>query len=215
MSEDKVLDDKVAKPESFEQKVSYGFGWQFGRQMQKNRFDGIDIETAILAMRQCFAGQPSMLSEEELNEAYDAVKEKRMQFEKERAEKYQDLCKEFLDQNKEREGVLVTDSGLQYEILENGDGAKPSAEQVVKVHYHGSFIDGQVFDSSVTRNEPAEFGVTEVIAGWTEALKLMSVGAKWRLFVPPHLGYGEMGSPPTIPANAVLIFEVHLIDIVE
>ncbi len=210
-----MSEDKVAKPETFEQKVSYGFGWQFGRQLQKNRFEGMDIEAAILAMRQCFAGQPSMLGEEELNEAYDAVKEKRMQFEKERAEKYQELCQSFMAKNKEREAVHETESGLQYEVLEEGTGEPPKDSNVVKVHYHGSFVDGQVFDSSITRNEPAEFGVQDVIAGWTEALKLMPVGSKWRLFVPPHLGYGEAGSPPTIPSNAVLIFEVHLIEILK
>ncbi|WP_197483037.1 FKBP-type peptidyl-prolyl cis-trans isomerase N-terminal domain-containing protein, partial [Oleiphilus sp. HI0128] len=136
------------KPQSFEQKVSYGFGWQFGRQMQKNRFEGMDIEATIQALRACFNGEPSALSESELNEAYDTIKEKRMQFEKDRTEKYQDLCKTFLDENAKREGVQVTDSGLQYEILESAEGDKPSIDQTVRVHYHGSFIDGQVFDSS-------------------------------------------------------------------
>lgn len=210
-----MTEKKEDKPQTFEQKVSYGFGWQFGRQMQKNRFEGMDIEATIQALRACFNGEPSALSESELNEAYDTVKEQRIQVEKDRAEKYQTLCKTFLDENAKREGVQVTESGLQYEILESGSGAKPSHEQTVKVHYHGSFIDGQVFDSSITRNEPAEFGLDQVIPGWTEALLMMPVGSKWRLVVPPKLAYGEMGSPPAIPPNAVLTFDVHLIDIIK
>ena len=201
------------KPETFEQKVSYGFGWQFGRQMQKNKFQGMDIEATILALRQCFEGQPSLLSESELNEAYDAVKESRIKVEEERAENYQTLCQTFLAENAKREGVFTTDTGLQYEILEEGTGNKPEGSQVVKVHYHGSFIDGQVFDSSITRNEPAEFALDQVIAGWTEALSLMPIGSKWRIVVPHDLAYGETGHPPAIPPKATLIFEVHLISI--
>ena len=210
-----MTDKTENKPQTFEQKVSYGFGWQFGRQMQKNRFEGMDIEAAVQALRACFNGEPSALSESELNEAYDTVKEKRIQFEKDRAEKYQELCKTFLDENAKREGVQVTDSGLQYEVLEAGNGEKPTHNDKVKFHYHGSFIDGQVFDSSITRNEPAEFAVEQVIPGWTEALLMMPMGSKWRLVVPPKLAYGEMGSPPTIPANAVLTFDIHLIEIVK
>jgi len=206
--------EKSSKPESFEQKVSYGFGWQFGRQMQKNRFEGMDIEATIQALRQCFNGESSLLSEGELNEAYDAVKENRMKVEAQRAEKYQELCATFLSENAKREGVKVTASGLQYEILETGEGEKPAGEQVVQVHYHGSFIDGQVFDSSVTRNEPAEFALDQVIPGWTEALAMMPIGSKWRIVVPHELAYGEAGSPPAIPPRATLIFEVHLMSIV-
>jgi len=142
------------------------------------------------------------------------VKESRKKFEQERAEKYQTLCQSFLEDNSKREGVLTTETGLQYEILETGEGDKPSSEQTVKVHYHGSFIDGQVFDSSITRNEPAEFALGQVIPAWTEALQLMSVGSKWRIVVPYQLAYGEAGSPPTIPPKAILIFEIHLMDIV-
>lgn len=203
------------KPQSFEQKVSYGFGWQFGRQLHKNKFEGMDIEAAVLALRQCFSGEASLLSDQELNEAYDAVKEKRKQVEKERAENYQQLCQSFLEENAKREGVQVTESGLQYEILEPGSGKKPGAKQLVKTHYHGSFIDGQVFDSSVTRNEPAEFALDQVISGWTEIIQMMPEGSKWRVVVPPSLAYGAAGSPPTIPPNATLIFEIHLIKIVE
>lgn len=206
--------DATQKPDSFEQKVSYGFGWQFGRQLQKNRFEGMDVEFAVQALRQCFAGEPSLLSENELNEAYDVIKEKRIKFEKDRADKYKTICDTFLAENAKRDGVVQTESGLQYEILEAGTGEKPTKKSTVRIHYHGSFIDGQVFDSSITRNEPAEFNLEQVINGWTEALQLMSEGSKWRIAVPPELAYGDAGFPPSIPSGAVLIFEIHLIKII-
>ncbi len=201
-------------PESYEQKVSYGFGWQFGRQLQKNRFEGMDVEFAVQALRQCFAGEPSFLTENELNEAYDVMKEKRITLERERAEKYKSLCDTFLVENLKREGVKQTESGLQYEILEDATGEKPKEKNVVRVHYHGSFIDGQVFDSSITRNEPAEFNLDQVIKGWTEALSMMSEGSKWRIVVPADLAYGDTGFPPAIPSGAALVFEIHLIKII-
>lgn len=210
-----MSDSSRKKPATFEEKVSYGFGWQFGRQLHKNMFEGMDVEFAVQALRECFAGQPSILGEEELNEAFDVVKEKRKAVEKQRTQDYKDLCARFLEENAKREGVLMTDSGLQYEILEAGEGDKPQATSVVKTHYHGTFIDGQTFDSSVTRNEPAEFKLDEVIPGWTEIMMLMPVGAKYRVAVPYQLAYGEAGMPPTIPAFATLIFEIHLIDIIK
>jgi len=118
-----------------------------------------------------------------------------------------------MTQNAARDGVTTTDSGLQYEVLEAGDGNSPTRDSTVVVHYHGTFIDGSVFDSSIQRGEPATFGVTQVIPAWTEALQLMSVGDKWRVFAPPHLAYGEQGAGGVIPPNTALIFEVHLIDI--
>lgn len=203
------------KPASLEARVSYGFGWQFGRQLQKNYFEGLDVEAVVMALRQCFAGEKSLLSAEELDEAYDAVKEKRKAVEASRQDNYRQLCETFLVENAKREGVEVRDSGLQVEVLEQGEGAIPKSGQVVRTHYHGSFIDGQVFDSSITRNEPAEFAVDDVIPGWTEVLKTMPVGSKYRIAVPPHLAYGEAGSPPVIPPHATLMFELHLMSIVK
>lgn len=210
-----MSDGKPNKPETFEQKVSYGFGWQFGRQLHKNKFEGMDVEACVLALRQCFNGEPSMLGESELNEAFDLVKEKRKEVEQKRQSDYKGLCETFLEENAKRDGVRLTDSGLQYEILEQGDGPTPVVTQTVKTHYHGSFIDGQVFDSSVTRNEPAEFQLDQVIPGWTEIMSMMPVGSKWRVVIPYQLAYGEAGSPPVIPPHAALIFEIHLIDIVK
>ena len=117
----------------------------------------------------------------------------------------------FLADNAKKEGVTVTESGLQYEVITEGTGATPSAESTVRTHYHGMFTDGSVFDSSVDRGEPAEFPVGGVIAGWTEALQLMKEGSKWRLTIPYNLAYGEQGSQGAIPPFSTLVFEVELI----
>ena len=119
----------------------------------------------------------------------------------------------FLAENKEKENVIALESGLQYEVLTEGDGAIPTASDSVKCHYHGTLIDGTVFDSSVERGQPATFGVTQVIKGWVEALQLMPVGSKWRLFVPSYLAYGEQGAGNDIEPNSTLIFEVELLGI--
>lgn len=121
----------------------------------------------------------------------------------------------FLEENKSREGVNTTASGMQYEVITEGTGPKPSAEDRVRVHYHGTLIDGTVFDSSVDRGEPAVFGVGQVIPGWTEALQLMPVGSKWKIYLPSDLAYGERGAGADIGPNTTLIFEVELLEIVE
>ncbi|MEM1158131.1 MAG: FKBP-type peptidyl-prolyl cis-trans isomerase [Verrucomicrobiota bacterium] len=121
----------------------------------------------------------------------------------------------FLRDNKDKEGVKVTDSGLQYEIIKQGDGPKPGLTSRVKVHYRGTLLDGEVFDSSYTNGQPAVFGVNQVIAGWTEALQMMPVGSKWKLFIPSKLAYGARGAGRVIGPNACLIFQVELIEIVE
>ena len=122
---------------------------------------------------------------------------------------------EFLAKNKEKEGVKVTESGLQYEIIKEGNGPKPTADQKVKVDYTGTLIDGTVFDSSVERGEPATFGVGQVIPGWTEALKLMTVGSKWKVYIPGDLAYGARGAGADIGPNQTLVFEVELLEIVK
>jgi FKBP-type peptidyl-prolyl cis-trans isomerase len=119
----------------------------------------------------------------------------------------------FLEENKAREGVTVTESGLQYEVLEAGDGPRPGAEDTVEVHYRGTLVDGTEFDSSYSRGETVTFGVGQVIPGWTEALQLMPVGSRWKLAIPPELGYGAGGAGQMIGPNAALIFEVELIGI--
>jgi FKBP-type peptidyl-prolyl cis-trans isomerase FklB len=119
----------------------------------------------------------------------------------------------FLDENAAREGVTTLPSGLQYEVLQEGSGPKPDASSRVTVHYEGRLTDGKVFDSSYKRNQPATFGVRQVIPGWTEALQLMPVGSKWRLFIPSELGYGARGAGSSIPPHSVLVFDVELLGI--
>lgn len=132
---------------------------------------------------------------------------------KEQAEKNLNDGKAFIEENAKKEGVVTRPSGLQYEIITEGNGAKPNATDTVKCHYHGTTIKGVVFDSSVKRGAPASFPLNRVIAGWTEALQLMSVGSKWKLIIPPHLAYGEEQISKEIGPNSTLIFEVELLDI--
>jgi FKBP-type peptidyl-prolyl cis-trans isomerase FklB len=120
---------------------------------------------------------------------------------------------DFLDQNRQRAGVVELPSGLQYEIIKEGTGAKPTEFNKVTCHYHGTLIDGHIFDSSVQRGQPASFPLNMVIKGWTEGLQLMATGSKWRFFIPPHLGYGNRQVGPTIGPNSTLIFEVELLGI--
>ena len=127
--------------------------------------------------------------------------------------KNKEAGQKYLADNGKRAGVTTTASGLQYEVIKTGTGPKPSAENTVKVHYHGTTIDGSVFDSSVDRGEPVTFGLGQVIKGWTEALQLMPVGSKWKIYIPSELGYGEQAAGPKIKPNSVLIFEVELISI--
>lgn len=197
-----------------EQKVSYGFGLQFGDQLQRNGFDGLDLDAVMAGIRHWYLYQQTALSNEELNPAYETIKAQQKARAEEVAGKRADLASQFMMANAAREGVNTTNSGLQWEVLESGGGGdKPGLQSQVVVHYHGTFVDGSVFDSSVERGEPAEFGVSQVIAGWTEALQMMSPGDKWRIACPPHLAYGEQGAGGTIPPNTALIFEVHLIEV--
>ena len=197
-----------------EQKVSYGIGRQWALQLASQGFPGIAPEFVAKAIIDALEGNDSPISEEEIEAAYQAYDQKMKAVEAEAGAKLAEEGDAFLRENAKRDGVTALDSGLQYEVIETGDGAKPSADSKVKTHYHGTLVNGDVFDSSVARGEPVEFPVNGVIAGWTEALQLMTVGTKWRLFVPPHLAYGERGAGGKIGPNATLIFEVELIDIV-
>lgn len=196
-----------------EQKVSYGFGLQFGQQLHRNQFEGLDLEIVMAGMRHWFEQQRALLGDEELNPSYQAVQERQKALAAELAQKRAALARQFLEANAARAEVTTTGSGLQWEVLEAGSGASPGPRSEVVVHYHGTFVDGTVFDSSVERGEPAVFGVHEVIPGWTEALQLMSAGDKWRIACPPELAYGEQGAGGTIPPNTALVLEVHLIEV--
>ena len=196
-----------------EQKVSYGFGLQFAEQLRRNHFEGMDLEAVLAGVQHQFNDQQAVLTSEQMNPAYEAIQKKQQAIAAEVDGKREGLAKQFLEANAAREGVTTTESGLQYEVLESGSGAKPSAQSTVVTHYHGTLVDGTVFDSSLDRGEPAEFGVTQVIPAWTEALLLMSVGDKWRIACPPVLAYGEQGAGDSIPPNTALVFEIHLIEV--
>ncbi|RRJ83242.1 FKBP-type peptidyl-prolyl cis-trans isomerase [Aestuariirhabdus litorea] len=196
-----------------EGRVSYGIGRQMGDQLRENSFEGVDIELVKRGLGDAFNGLASAVSAQELQGAFQVISER---VRAAQAEQHKALAAEgeqFLAQNAEREGVVVLESGLQYEILEEGDGDKPGLNSTVRTHYHGSLVNGTVFDSSVERGQPAEFPVSGVIRGWTEALQLMPTGSKWRLYIPYQLAYGEQGSHGAIPPFAALIFEVQLLDI--
>ncbi|MCH2058399.1 MAG: FKBP-type peptidyl-prolyl cis-trans isomerase [Thalassotalea sp.] len=201
------------KFESIEQRVSYGVGRQLGDQLRNNPFKEFDVNAVQAGLADALAGAASQVSDEDLNQAF-AVVSKKLQEEEQAAAKVKAAeGEEFLAKNAEREEVTVLESGLQYEIITDAEGEKPTAASTVRTHYHGTFINGDVFDSSYDRGQPAEFPVGGVIAGWTEALQLMSVGAKWRLYIPYNLAYGERGSQGTIPPYSALVFDVELLDI--
>lgn len=196
-----------------EQIVSYGFGLQFGDQLLRNHFEGMDLDAVLAGVTHHFKHQQAALTPEQMNPAYEAIQAKQKAEAAEVGGKRQALAEQFLQANAARDEVTTTASGLQYEVLEAGSGDTPTVQSNVVTHYHGTLVDGTVFDSSVERGEPAEFGVSQVIPAWTEALQLMSVGDKWRIACPPELAYGEQGAGDAIPPNTALVFEIHLIDI--
>lgn len=197
------------------QKASYGIGLQVGNQLARGQvFDGMDSAAIAAGLVDALEGKESQLDQATLEQAFSEID---AQIKAKAQAEGASLAAEgeaFLKENAQREGVKTLESGLQYEVLQEGSGETPSASSTVKTHYHGTLTNGEVFDSSVERGQPAEFPVNGVIAGWTEALQQMRVGSKWRLYVPPHLAYGDRGAGGKIGPNATLIFDVELIDIV-
>ncbi len=197
--------------------VSYAIGYLVGANNLKQLESapgGTDLDVTIMSSAFSVASkaEESKMTEEEANVLVQAY------FQSATERKGQANLEEgnaFLEENKAREGVVTTASGLQYEVLTEGTGPKPTAQDKVRVHYHGTLTDGTVFDSSVDRGEPATFGVSQVIPGWTEALQLMPVGSKWKVYIPSALGYGPRGAGGDIGPNAVLIFDVELLEIVK
>ncbi|BAP41735.1 FKBP-type peptidyl-prolyl cis-trans isomerase [Pseudomonas sp. 21LCFQ02] len=193
-----------------ETRVSYGIGRQLGDQLRDNPPPGVDLQAIITGLTDAFNNQPSRVGQEELSSAFKAIREVMQAEAAAKAEKAAAAGVAYLAENAKREGVTTLASGLQFEVLTAGDGAKPTREDQVRTHYHGTLIDGTVFDSSYDRGEPAEFPVGGVIAGWTEALQLMGTGSKWRLYVPSELAYGAQGVG-SIPPHSVLVFDVELL----
>ncbi|WGE31772.1 FKBP-type peptidyl-prolyl cis-trans isomerase [Actinobacillus genomosp. 2] len=207
-----ALDFNSVTLDSTEAKGGYGIGLQIGQQLLSSGME-VDAEAVARGINDVLNQNPPAI---DLNEVTAALQELGARAEAAQAEAFKAIeadNKAFLEENKKAKGVVVTDSGLQYEVLTEGNGAKPTADSTVRVHYTGSLIDGTVFDSSVKRGTPAEFPVGGVIKGWTEALQLMTVGSKWRLTIPQELAYGERGAGASIPPFATLIFEVELLDI--
>lgn len=197
---------------TFQEKVSYIIGRDMATNLKKQ---GIDIEAASFTqgLKDVLEGKPSSLSQSEVQQTMMQLQQEMSQKQGASAAENQKEGEAFLAENKNKEGVQKLPSGLQYQILKEGTGKSPSATDQVTTHYHGTLIDGTVFDSSYERNQPATFPVNGVIAGWTEALQLMKEGAKWRLFIPSDLAYGSQGAGDVIGPNATLIFDVELISV--
>ncbi|TDJ74208.1 FKBP-type peptidyl-prolyl cis-trans isomerase [Pseudomonas putida] len=195
-----------------ETRVSYGIGRQLGGQLRDNPPPGVSLEAIVAGLTDAFSGVESRVSEADLSASFKVIREVMQAEAAAKAEAAAAAGKEFLVENAKREGITTLASGLQYEVITAGEGAQPTRESNVRTHYHGTLIDGTVFDSSYERGQPAEFPVGGVIAGWTEALQLMNAGSKWRLYVPSELAYGAQGVG-SIPPHSVLVFDVELLDV--
>ncbi len=192
-------------------KISYALGLSIGNNFLSSSIKKVDFEAFLKGMQDVINEAPLAMS---YDEAKEVMNDYFTKLQGERLEVNLKAGEEFLAINKNRPGVVTLPSGLQYEILNEGNGPKPKATDQVKCHYHGTLIDGTVFDSSVERGQPATFGVNQVIPGWVEALQLMPVGSKWKLFIPSNLAYGKAGAGQSIEPNSTLIFEVEILDIV-
>lgn len=193
------------------EKFSYAIGLSLASNLLQSQIKTVDFDALFAAIKDVMEGHQPQISPQQANQIIED------HFRTQQDNQGAVNAKEgeaFLAKNKEVEGVVVLESGLQYTILTEGNGPKPKATDKVKCHYHGTLVDGTVFDSSVQRNQPAEFPVNGVIGGWIEALQLMATGSKWRLFIPPHLAYGDNGAGGVIGPKATLIFDVELLEIV-
>ena len=196
-------------------KLSYAVGWEFGADL-KRRNQEFDVEAVIAALRDAVGDQTPKVTVEEMRDLLTAFQEKLRQ---EQLEAFQQLAEEnkvksedFLQSNRSKTGIIVLESGVQYRIIEEGDGARPNMEDTVEVHYRGSKMDGREFDSSFARGVPQTFKVNEVLLGWQEVLPLMKSGSTWQIFVPPELAFGVRGQPPVGP-NEALTFDIKLVQI--
>ncbi|TFH50733.1 MAG: FKBP-type peptidyl-prolyl cis-trans isomerase [Lysobacterales bacterium] len=194
------------------ERFSYGIGLQIGQQLKRQGLSGIDTGAIALAIEDVLQGRNLRVTMEEMQVAATAYQNERNAEKLAAASKNKAAEEQFLKQNSTREGVVVLDSGVQYRILARGTGKPPTETDTVMVHYRGRLLDGTEFDSSYTRGEPTELGVGQVIPGWQEALQLMPVGAKWEVWIPASLAYGDQGAG-TIGPNETLHFDIELIEI--
>jgi len=211
-----VIAEEPVSLKSEKDKVSYIIGLDIGNNLKRQGAD-IDPDTLLKGLKDALSGNKPLLSENEIREVTTAFRQematKQAEEKKKLAEKNKKEGEAFLDENKKKEGVKTLPSGLQYKVITEGSGRSPKESDTVTVNYKGTFVDGTEFDSSYKRGEPATFPVNGVIKGWTEALPLMKEGAKWQLFIPSDLAYGEAGAGNVIGPNTILIFEVELISI--
>lgn len=199
-------------------RISYALGLSMGNNFKSSGIQSINVKDFADGVAAVFEGATPKMSYDEaknvIRDFFQAMEARQQEAAKEMAKVNQAAGEKFLAENGKRAEVKTTATGLQYEVLKEGDGAMPEAGDQVVVHYTGKLIDGTVFDSSVERGEPATFGVTQVIAGWVEALQMMKAGSQWRLFIPGNLAYGANGAGNIIGPNATLIFDVELLKVV-
>lgn len=199
--------------DSIEQQASYGIGIQMGQQLS-SAFEGVDFNAARQGIEDAFNKIEPKLDGQTINAAFGIIQQRIQENEAQGADQHAAEGEAFLAENSKRDEVTITDSGLQYEVLQTGDGEIPTATSKVRTHYRGTLINGSEFDSSYSRNEPTEFPVNGVISGWTEALQLMTVGSKWKLYIPYQIAYGAQGAGGAIGPYQALIFELELLAIV-
>jgi len=206
-----LAEDKPPQLKDLKDKASYAIGLNVGFNFKRQNVD-LSQDAFIAGMKDALNNRKPLLSEQEVRETMMAFEKDIQQKQQQTAQKNQGDSDKFLTENKSREGVKTTTSGLQYKVLKEGTGAQPKASDTVTVNYRGTLLDGTEFDSSYKRGQPATFPVGGVIKGWTEALQMMKVGSKYQLFIPPNLAYGEQARG-SIPPNALLTFDVELMDV--
>ncbi|MCI5114133.1 MAG: FKBP-type peptidyl-prolyl cis-trans isomerase [Candidatus Electrothrix sp. AW5] len=210
--------EQVTELKTKQEKISYALGMDLGSYLKSLEAD-FELAAIYQGVIDSYTEKKALLTSDQAKELQKqfAVEQQKKKMKKISTllEKNKKAATQFLEKNKEADGVKVTASGLQYKVIKEGEGKKPLATDTVKVHYKGTLVDGTEFDSSYKRNEPATFKANQVIPGWTEALQLMTPGSKYILYLPPELAYGDRGAPPAIEPGSLLIFEVELVDIVK
>ncbi|UCQ27360.1 peptidylprolyl isomerase [Edwardsiella tarda] len=199
--------------DSIEAQASYGIGLQVGQQLNESGLQGLQPEALLAGLRDAMEGNAPAVPVETVHRALREIHERADAVRREQQKALAEAGERFLAENAQQDDVTVTESGLQFKVLKQGEGAIPSRQDKVRVHYTGRLVDGTVFDSSEQRGEPAEFPVGGVIAGWIEALSMMPVGSRWQLYIPYQLAYGERGAGAAIAPYSALIFDVELLDI--
>ena len=202
----------AAAPETEDDKVSYSVGYRLGNDFKRQQIE-INPDMVLKGIEDASSGSTALMTEDEMRNAANRVKAAQMETMKKQGAENLKAGEAFLAENAGKEGVKTLESGLQYKVIKSGSGKSPQKSDKVTVNYRGTLIDGTEFDSSYSRNQPATFGVGQVIPGWTEALQLMKEGDKWEIYIPSKLAYGERGAGGKIPPHSALIFEVELISV--